>query len=76
MLLPGHLLMRFTREKLEDCLAAVKDGVSRDVARSPEAVNLQVGVTLLSFGVTSCEFLHSLFLCISSLSRCISTLLQ
>lgn len=42
VLLPGHLLMRFTREKLEDCLAAVKDGIARDVARAPEAVNLQV----------------------------------
>jgi hypothetical protein len=43
VLLPGHLLMRFTREKLEDCLAALKDGIARDAARSPEAVNLQVG---------------------------------
>ncbi len=42
VLLPGHLLMRFAREKLEDCLASVKESVSRDVARSPEAVNLQV----------------------------------
>lgn len=43
VLLPGHLLMRFTREKLEDCLAALKDSIARDAARSPEAVNLQVG---------------------------------
>ena len=46
VLLPGHLLMRFTREKLEDCLAALKDGIARDAARSPEAVNLQVGCYL------------------------------
>jgi hypothetical protein len=42
VLLPGHLLMRFTREKLEDCLAALKEGVARDAARAPDAVNLQV----------------------------------
>ena len=42
VLLPGHLLMRFTREKLEDCLAALKEGIARDAARAPDAVNLQV----------------------------------
>ena len=42
VLLPGHLLMRFTREKLEDCLAALKDGIRRDAQRAPESINLQV----------------------------------
>ena len=42
LLLPGHLLMKFLREKLEDCLAVFKDLVRRDLDKSPGAVNLQV----------------------------------
>lgn len=41
VLLPGHLLMRFLREKLGDCLEAVVEQVRRDTLRAPETVNLQ-----------------------------------
>lgn len=41
LLLPGHLLMRFVREKLGDCLEAVVEQVRRDSLRAPEAVSLQ-----------------------------------
>jgi hypothetical protein len=59
VLLPGHLLMRFTREKLEDCLAALKDGIARDAARSPEAVNLQVGCYLRCMLHAACMQLNT-----------------
>ncbi len=46
VLLPGHLLMRFSREKLEDCLVALKEGIGRDAQRSPEVINLQVAAAV------------------------------
>lgn len=42
LLLPGHLLMKFLREKLEDCLGVFKDLLRRDLERSPGIVNFQV----------------------------------
>ena len=41
VLLAGHLLMRFMREKLWECLEAVREGVRRDAARAPQAIALQ-----------------------------------
>lgn len=46
VLLPGHLLMRFLREKLGDCLDAVVEQVRRDTLRAPKSVNLQVCASL------------------------------
>lgn len=42
VLLPGHLLMRFMREKLGECLEAVLEGVRRDAARAPQTITLEV----------------------------------
>ncbi len=42
LLLPGHLLMRFMHEKLEDCQLAFRDLVRRDAEKNPASVNLQV----------------------------------
>lgn len=41
LLLPGHLLMKFMREKLEDCLGVFKDLIRRDLEKNPAAVNFQ-----------------------------------
>ncbi|KAG1670388.1 hypothetical protein FOA52_000148 [Chlamydomonas sp. UWO 241] len=41
LLLPGHLLVKFIKEKLEDCLGLVKELVTKDMEKSPESVNLQ-----------------------------------
>ncbi|GAX83529.1 hypothetical protein CEUSTIGMA_g10954.t1 [Chlamydomonas eustigma] len=41
LLLPGHLLVKFLREKLEDCLNTFKELVAKDLERAPERVNLQ-----------------------------------
>ncbi len=42
LLLPGHLLMRFMHEKLEDCQLAFRDLARRDAEKNPASVNLQV----------------------------------
>ena len=47
LLLPGHLLMRFMHEKLEDCQLAFRDLVRRDAEKNPASVNLQVSPMLL-----------------------------
>lgn len=41
LLLPGHLLMKFLREKLEDCLGVFKDMIRRDLEKNPGIVNFQ-----------------------------------
>ena len=41
LLLPGHLLMKFLREKLEDCLGTFKDMIRRDLEKNPGIVNFQ-----------------------------------
>lgn len=41
VLLPGHLLLKFLREQLENCLDAFRQQVVRELERAPEAVNLQ-----------------------------------
>ncbi|MEW5303502.1 MAG: hypothetical protein WDW36_006188 [Sanguina aurantia] len=40
VLLPGHLLMKFLREKLEDCMLGFKEAVKRDLEKSPAGVDL------------------------------------
>lgn len=42
LLLPGHLLAKFFKERLEDCLIGFKELVAKDLDKSPEGVNLQV----------------------------------
>lgn len=42
ILLPGHLLMKFAKDKLEECLLGFKEQVKRDLDKAPEAVNLRV----------------------------------
>ncbi|MEW5309998.1 MAG: hypothetical protein WDW38_001834 [Sanguina aurantia] len=40
VLLPGHLLMKFLKEKLEDCMLGFKEAVKRDLEKSPAGVDL------------------------------------
>lgn len=47
VLLPGHLLMKFLKEKLEDCMLSFKEAVKKDLEKSPAGVDLMVG------GITS-----------------------
>lgn len=42
-MLPGDLLCKFLKERLEENLDFFKDLVKRDLDRQPEKVNLQVG---------------------------------
>lgn len=42
LLLPGHLLLKFLREKLQDGLGTLKEVLRREMDRNPEAVNLEV----------------------------------
>ena len=42
-MLPGDLLCKFMKERLEENLEFFKDLVKRDLDRQPEKVNLQVG---------------------------------
>ena len=46
LLLPGHLLMRFMHEKLEDCQLTFRDVVRRDAEKNPASVNLQVALLI------------------------------
>ena len=41
-MLPGDLLCKFMKERLEENLEFFKDLVKRDLDRQPEKVNLQV----------------------------------
>lgn len=42
LLLPGHLLLKFLKEKLEDSLAVIKEAAHKQFETNPEALNLQV----------------------------------
>lgn len=44
-MLPGDLLCKFMKERLEENLEFFKDLVKRDLDRQPEKVNLQVLLT-------------------------------
>jgi DNA-directed RNA polymerase I subunit RPA2 len=41
LLLPGHLLLKFFKEKLDDCLAALAEAVTKKLETAPDT-NLQV----------------------------------
>ena len=43
-MLPGDLLCKFMKERLEENLEFFKDMVKRDLDRQPEKVNLQVAL--------------------------------
>ena len=45
IMLPGDLLCKFMKERLEENLEFFKDLVKRDLDRQPEKVNLQVRLT-------------------------------
>lgn len=45
IMLPGDLLCKFMKERLEENLEFFKDLVKRDLDRQPEKVNLQVLLT-------------------------------
>lgn len=40
LLLPGHLLLKFMKEQLENCLDILTSNIKRDAARDPAMVNL------------------------------------
>ena len=44
IMLPGDLLCKFMKERLEENLDFFKDLVKRDLDRQPEKVNLQVAL--------------------------------
>lgn len=48
-MLPGDLLCKFMKERLEENLEFFKDMVKRDLDRQPEKVNLQVLLTSAMF---------------------------
>ncbi|KXZ56278.1 hypothetical protein GPECTOR_1g243 [Gonium pectorale] len=41
ILLPGHLLLKFLKEKLEDCLGIARELMRKDLAAKPDSVNLE-----------------------------------
>lgn len=41
LLLPGHLLLKFFKEKLDDCLAVLADTINKKLESQPDT-NLQV----------------------------------
>ena len=43
IMLPGDLICKFMKERLEENLGFFRDLVKRDLDRQPEKVNLQVG---------------------------------
>lgn len=51
-MLPGDLLCKFMKERLEENLEFFKDLVKRDLDRQPEKVNLQVLLTATVFSLT------------------------
>lgn len=42
ILQPGHLLCKFMRERLEDCMIAAREQCEKDQRMKPESVNLEV----------------------------------
>eukprot|EP00798_Chlamydomonas_sp_ICE-L_P010691 gene10691-12383_t len=42
LLMPGHLLLKFMKEKLEDCLSIFKDQVMKELEKKPEADESQI----------------------------------
>ena len=44
VLLPGHLLLKFVKEKMTDCLTMTKDLIMKDLEKNPEGVNMHVRV--------------------------------
>lgn len=49
LLLPGHLLLKVLKEKLEDCLEALRESIRRKLEQTPET-NLEVGRTTAVLG--------------------------
>ncbi len=45
LLLPGHLMAKVLKERLEDCLRRLKSEILKDLENRPEAVNLRVRCT-------------------------------
>ena len=43
ILMPGHLMCKFMKERLEESQNTFRDMVKRDLDKAPEGVNLQVG---------------------------------
>lgn len=67
-MLPGDLLCKFMKERLEENLEFFKDLVKRDLDRQPEKVNLQVLLTATVFSPT--QMLKSCTLLLRQLPRC------
>ena len=43
ILMPGHLMCKFMKERLEESQNTFRDMVRRELDKAPEGVNLQVG---------------------------------
>lgn len=54
-MLPGDLLCKFMKERLEENLEAFKDLVKRDLDRQPEKVNLQVQLAPTASWCCACK---------------------
>ncbi len=47
VLLPGHLLLKYFKEKLEDCLGVLKEAITKKLEAAPDT-DLKVGPYSLS----------------------------
>lgn len=66
-MLPGDLLCKFMKERLEESLEFFKDMVKRDLDRQPEKVNLQVLLPALPLSSADCSHASVTLVCLTGI---------